>query len=94
MLYIFLLHSHTFASFHGGSNVVIDAINLQNIVQEPTREIPLSSSLNYLIITTRRDLVSLVGTYPLGISDHNIIYSTIILKNKKTTSEENLYKAV
>ena len=36
-----------------------------------------------LIDTTKKDLVSLVGTYPLGISDHNLIYSTIMLKNKR-----------
>ena len=56
---------------------------MQNIVQEPTRETPSSSMLIDLIVTTRKDLVSLVGTYPLGISDHNLIYSTIKLKNKR-----------
>ena len=43
----------------------------------------MSSTLIDLIATTRKDLVSLVGTYPLGISDHNLIYSTIMLKNKR-----------
>ena len=62
---------------------IFDALNLQNIVQEPARETPLSSTLIDLIVTTRKDLVSLVGTYPLGISDHNLIYSTIMLKNKR-----------
>ncbi|XP_068689637.1 uncharacterized protein [Montipora foliosa] len=62
---------------------IFDALNLQNIVQEPTRETPSSSTIIDLIVTTRKDLVSLVGTYPLGISDHNLIFSTIKLKNKR-----------
>ena len=61
---------------------IFDALNLQKIVQEP-RETPSSSTVIDLIVTTRKDLVSLVGTYPLGISDHNLIYSTIMLKNKR-----------
>ena len=62
---------------------IFDAVNSQNIVQEPTRETPLSSTLIDLIVTTRKDLVSLAGTYPLGISDHYLIYSTIMLENKR-----------
>ena len=73
---------------------IFDALNLQNIVQEPTRETPLSSTLIDLVVTTRKDLVSLVGTYPLGISDHNLIYSTIMLKNKRPPLKKNLHKAV
>ena len=61
---------------------IFDALNMQKIVQEP-RETPSSSTVIDLIVTTRKDLVSLVGTYPLGISDHNLIYSTIMLKNKR-----------
>ena len=52
-----------------------DALNLQNTV--------IPSTLIDLIVTTRKDLVSSVGTHPLGISDHNLIYSTIMLKNKR-----------
>lgn len=62
---------------------IFDALNSQNIAQEPTRETPLSSTLIDLIVTTRKDLVSLAGTYPLGISDHYLIYSTIMLENKR-----------
>ena len=62
---------------------IFDALDLQNIVLEPTRETPLSSTLIDLIVTTRKYLVSLVGTHPLGISDPNLIYSTIMLKNKR-----------
>ena len=40
-----------------------------------------------LIVTTRKDLISLVGTYPLGISDHYLIYSRIMLKNKRPPSK-------
>ena len=61
---------------------IFDALNLQKFVQEP-RETPSSSTVIDLIVTTRKDLVSLVETYPLGISDHNLTYSTIMLKNKR-----------
>ena len=61
---------------------IFDALNLQKIVQEP-RETSSSSTVIDLIVTTRKHLVSLVGTYPLGISVHNLIYSTLMLKNKR-----------
>lgn len=36
-----------------------------------------------LIVTTWTDLVSSTGVSPLGISDHDLIYATLRLKNKR-----------
>lgn len=36
-----------------------------------------------LIFTTRSDLISKCGVFPLGISDHNLVYATMKLKNKR-----------
>ena len=56
---------------------------MENVIQEATRQTITSSSLIDLIVTTRKDLVSATGVFPLGISDHNLIYATIRLKNKR-----------
>ena len=56
---------------------------MQNVVVENTRETQTTSTLIDLIVTTRRDLISKCGVIPLGISDHNLVYATMKLKNKR-----------
>ena len=65
---------------------------MENVIQEATRQTITSSSLIDLIVTTRKDLVSATGVFPLGISDHNLIYATIRLKNKKTATNNSQNK--
>ena len=65
---------------------------MENVIQEATRQTIASSSLIDLIVTTRKDLVSATGVFPLGISDHNLIYATIRLKNKKTATNNSQNK--
>ena len=62
---------------------IFEMFNTENVIQEATRQTLTSSSLIDLIVTTRKDLVSATGVFPLGISDHNLIYATIRLKNKR-----------
>ena len=62
---------------------IFEMFNMEN-EQEATRLTLTSSSLIDLIVTTRKDLVSTTGVFPLGISDHNLIYATIRLKNKRS----------
>ena len=62
---------------------IFEMFNMENVIQEATRQTITSSSLIDLIVTTRKDLVSATGVFPLGISDHNLIYGTIRLKNKR-----------
>ena len=56
---------------------------MQNIVQKATRTTLTSHTLIDLIVTTRKDLVNSMDVIPLGISDHNLIYATLLLKNKR-----------
>ena len=52
---------------------IFEMFNMENVIQEATRQTIASSSLIDLIVTTRKDLVSATGVFPLGISDHNLI---------------------
>ena len=54
-----------------------------NIVSYNTRITPTSCTLLDLFVTTRRDLISESGVYPLEISHHNLVYVTMKLKNKR-----------
>jgi len=63
---------------------VFDLFGMQNVVQEATRTTITSRTLIDLIVTTRKDRISISGAFPLGISDHDLIYATIRLKNKRT----------
>ena len=62
---------------------IYEMYNMQNVVVENTRETQTTSTLIDLIVTTRRDLISKCGVIPLGISDHNLVYATMKLKNKR-----------
>ena len=62
---------------------IFDMSNMQNVINEPTRVTPTTSSLIDLIVTTRKDLVTSSAAVPLGLSDHNLIYATLRLKNKR-----------
>ena len=62
---------------------IFDNFNMQNVITKPTRTTIETSTLIDLIVTTRKDLVSFTGVFPLGISDHDLIYATLRLKNKR-----------
>ena len=77
--------SSTMAPTTNSSKVIsiFDMFNMQNVINEPTRVTPATSSLIDLIVTTRKDLVTSSDAVPLGLSDHNLIYATLRLKNKR-----------
>ena len=60
---------------------IFDSVNMHNVITNPTRNTVESSTLIDLVVTTRLDLVSTTEVFPLGISDHDLIYATIRLKN-------------
>ena len=62
---------------------IFEMFNMQNVVIENTRVTPTSSCLLDLIVTTRKDLINTSGAFPLGISDHNLVYVTMRLKNNR-----------
>ena len=62
---------------------IFEMFNMQNIIQEATRLTISSRTLLDLFVTTKRDLISSSGVFPLGLSDHDLIYATIQLRNKR-----------
>ena len=48
---------------------------LKQVITEPTRITPSSSSLTNLIFTNQPDLVSFSGVSHVGISDHSLVYT-------------------
>ena len=75
-------------SAHGVTNKhklqsIMDDFHMHNVITEPTRRTITSCTLIDVIIRTRKELVSSAGVFPLGISDHDLIYATIHLKNKR-----------
>lgn len=67
---------------------IFEMFNMQNVIQEATRLTITSSTLIDLVVTTRKDLVSSSGVFPLGTSDHHFIYATIRIKKQKTATQD------
>ena len=71
---------------HGNSAKLLsifNMFNMHNVIKEATRVTLTTTSLIDLIVTTKKELVRLTGVFPLGISDHNLIYATFRLKLKR-----------
>ena len=62
---------------------IFEMFNMENVIKTATRITLTSRTLIDLIVTTRKDSVGITGVFPFGISDHNLIYATLRLKNKK-----------
>lgn len=62
---------------------IFETFNMHNMIQEATRSTISSCTLLDLFVTTTKDLISSTGVFPLGISDHDLIYAIIRLKNKR-----------
>ena len=62
---------------------IFETFNMHNIIQEATRSTISSRTVLDLIVRTTKDLISSSGVFPLGISDHDLIYATIRIKNKR-----------
>ena len=54
---------------------VTDVYNLKQLVKEPTRVTPASSTLIDVILTSHPDNASCSGVSHVGISDHSLIYA-------------------
>ena len=61
---------------HDGNRLtrIFQQFSMSNVIEGPTRVTSHSKTLIDLIVSTRKDLVKLRGTCPLGISDHDMIY--------------------
>lgn len=57
---------------------IFDSYSLHKVIKEPTRVTQTSELLIDLIATTRLELVRKTGVIHLGISNHGLIYATMI----------------
>ena len=62
---------------------VFKLFDMHNVISYATRVTLSSSNLIDLIVTTRKDLITSSGVFPLGISDHSLIYATMNLKKRR-----------
>lgn len=62
---------------------IFEMFNMENVIKTATRITLTSRTLIDLIVTTRKDSVGITGVFPLGISNHSLVYSTLRLKNKR-----------
>ncbi|CAH3133139.1 unnamed protein product [Pocillopora meandrina] len=67
----------------GDSDLNRNTAKLCSIFESFNMITPTSCTLLDLFVTTRRDLISESGLYPLEISHHNLVYVTMKLKNKR-----------
>ena len=58
---------------------------MHNIIQEAIRSTISSRIVLDVIVTTTKDPISSSGVFPLGISDHDLIYATIRIKSNRPT---------
>ena len=63
---------------------VLNNYGLKNAIKNPTRITENTSTIIDLIITSDTSKIIASGCYDTGISDHNIVYSVINLKRKKS----------
>ena len=59
-------------------------MNICEAICEATRLTPTTSTLIDFIVTTKKDLVKQTRVFPLGISDHNLVFSTLKLRMKRS----------
>lgn len=62
---------------------IFDMFHMQNVIIQDTGVTLTSRSWIDLIVTTRKDFISMTGSFPLETSDHNLVYVTMKLKNKR-----------
>ena len=66
-------------SNHNSSTLtnILDIYGLSQLISEPTRITPTSSTLIDLCITNLPEKISKAGVVHLGISDHSLVFMTL-----------------
>ena len=59
---------------------IFDVFNMQNVIKEATRITPSTETLIDVIATNKPELVRTTGVFPLGTTDHSLVYATLRLK--------------
>ena len=82
---------------HDGSNhnsstltSILDIYGLSQLISEPTRITPTSSTLIDLCITSSPEKISKAGVVHLGISDHSLVFMTLKISYERTGSHRTI----
>ena len=82
---------------HDGSNhnsstltSILDIYGLSQLISEPTRITPTSSTLIGLCITSSPEKISKAGVVHLGISDHSLVFMTLKISYERTGSHRTI----
>lgn len=72
---------------------VLDTFNLKQIVTSPTRVTPISATLlDYILITASLNAENVGYSDMHGLSDHRLVYCTIIIPNDLTVSTKKTFR--
>ena len=84
-------------NMHNGSNHnsstltnILDMYVLSQLISEPTRITPTSSTLIDLCITSSPEKISKAGVVHLGISDHSLVFMTLKICYERTGSHRTI----
>ena len=84
-------------NLHDGSNHnsstltnILDIYGLSQLISEPTRITPTSSTLIDLCITSSPEKISKAGVAHLGISDHSLVFMTLKICYERTSSHRTI----
>ena len=84
-------------NMHNGSNHnsstlsnILDIYGLSQLISEPTRITPTSSTLIDLWITSSPEKISKAGVAHLGISDHSLVFMTLKICYERTSSHRTI----
>ena len=84
-------------NMHDGSNhnsstltSILDIYGLSQLISEPTRITPTSSTLIDLCITSSPEKISKAGVVHLGISDHSLVFMTLKISYERTGSHRTI----
>ena len=84
-------------NMHDGSNHnsstltnILDIYGLSQLISEPTRITPTSSTLIDLCITSSPEKISKAGVVHLGISDHSLVFMTLKICYERTGSHRTI----
>lgn len=56
---------------------------MQNMIKEATHITPSTETLIDVIATNKPEFVRTTGEFPLGVTDHSLVYATLRLKRKR-----------
>ena len=84
-------------NMHDGSNhnsstltIILDIYGLSQLISEPTRITPISSTLIDLCVTSSPEKISKAGVVHLSISDHSLVFMTLKISYERTGSHRTI----